>query len=118
MDAVKFIKERKRLCNMYPCCSECPARGKDRGCRLSITSEEEAEKQIELIEEWSAAHPCKTRQSVFLEQWPDTQLDREGSVIICPKQLCKGEELTKLIAECRGTNCYKCRREFWRKVVK
>ena len=106
MDAVKFIKERQRMCAIH----------KD-GC-FGCPMENDAEGIVTKVEEWSAAHPHKTRQSVFLEQWPDTQLDREGSVIICPRQLCKGEELTKLIAECRGTNCYKCRREFWRKVVR
>lgn len=72
---------------------------------------------VKNTEEWSAAHPRKTRQSVFLEQWPDTQLDKEGNVIICPKQLCKGEEFNKLMAACRGTNCYKCRREFYTQRV-
>lgn len=68
MDAVKFIKERNRLCDMYLWCSDCPARDKDRGCKLSITSEEEAEKQIELLEKWYDEHPEKTQQDVFLEQ--------------------------------------------------
>lgn len=68
MDAVKFIEERKRLCSMNPFCSECPARGKDNWCKLMIHSEEEAEKQVELIEKWSAEHTKNTQQDVFLEQ--------------------------------------------------
>lgn len=105
MDAVKFIEERRRMCKATRRYSPIMLEGilpKD------IVKE---------VEDWSAAHPRKTRQSVFLEQWPDTQLDKEGNVIICPKQLCKGEEFNKLMAACRGTNCYKCRREFWGKVV-
>ena len=120
MDAVKFIKERKRLCNMYPCCSECPARGKDRGCRLSITSEEEAEKQIELIEEWSAAHPCKTRQSVFLEQWPEAEIAKNGVVAIAPCSLLETYRKGRLEAGKCGaleTRCDDCRREFWMQEV-
>ena len=118
MDAVKFIEERSRMCKSFNKCSYgCPAWCGS--CKLETGTylECEAEKQVEIVEEWSAAHPRKTRQSVLLEQWPDTQLDKEGSVIICPKQLCKGEEFTKLITACRGTNCYKCRRKFWSKVV-
>ncbi len=100
MDAVKFIEERNRMCGT-----------------MSEVWGVDAAQIVKNTEEWSAAHPVKTRQSVFLEQWPDTQLDKEGNVIICPKQLCKGEEFNKLMAACRGTNCYKCRREFYTKGV-
>ena len=100
MDAVKFIEERNRMCGT-----------------MSEVWGVDAAQIVKNTEEWSAAHPVKTRQSVFLEQWPDTQLDKKGNVIICPKQLCRGEEFNKLIAACRGTNCYECRRKFWGKVV-
>lgn len=118
MDAVEFIKERSRMCKSFDkYCYGCPAW--DGSCKLGTGTylKCEAAKQVEIVEEWSAAHPRKTRQSVFLEQWPDTQLDKKGNVIICPKQLCRGEEFNKLIAACRGTNCYECRRKFWGKVV-
>ena len=105
MDAVKFIEERRRMCKTTRRYSPIMVEG---------ISPKDIVKEVE---EWAAAHPRKTRQSVFLEQWPDTQLDKEGNVIICPKQLCKGEEFNKLMAACRGTNCYKCRREFWMQEV-
>lgn len=115
MDAVKFIKERDRMCRFYSRasdCYQCPAKD----CECSAL-EDMDDGIVKIVEEWAAAHPRKTRQSVFLEQWPDTQLDKKGNVIICPKQLCRGEEFNKLIAACRGTNCYECRRKFWGKVV-
>lgn len=105
MDAVKFIEERRRMCK---------ATRRYSPIMLEGISPKDIVKEVE---EWAAAHPRKTRQSVFLEQWPDTQLDKKGNVIICPKQLCRGEEFNKLIAACRGTNCYECRRKFWGKVV-
>ena len=118
MNAIDFIKERNRMCKAHKQCFDgCPGWDND-SCKFSITFGCEADKQVETVKEWSAVHPRKTRQSVFLEQWPDTQLDKEGSVIICPKQLCKGEEFNKLIAACRGTNCYECRRKFWGKVMR
>lgn len=118
MDAVKFVKEYLRMCGNFSGCEECPAFMTD-FCTVNIEeqSQETAGEVVRVVEEWSAAHPRKTRQSVFLEQWPDTQLDKEGNVIICPKQLCKGEEFNKLMAACRGTNCYKCRREFYTQGV-
>lgn len=117
MDAVKFIKERDRMCRFYHHagdCYQCPA--KDCECS-ALEGMVDDDNIVTIIEEWAAEHPRKTRQSVFLEQWPDTQLDKKGNVIICPKQLCRGEEFNKLIAACRGTNCYECRRKFWGKVV-
>lgn len=105
MDAVKFVEERRRMYTL--------------GCIKKGINDynTKAEAVVAEVEAWAAAHPRKTRQSVFLEQWPDTQLDKKGNVIICPKQLCRGEEFNKLIAACRGTNCYECRRKFWGKVV-
>lgn len=117
MDAVKFIKERDRMCRFYHHagdCYQCPA--KDCECSV-LEGMVDDDNIVTIVEEWAAEHPRKTRQSVFLEQWPDTQLDKKGNVIICPKQLCRGEEFNKLIAACRGTNCYECRRKFWGKVV-
>lgn len=105
MDAVKFVEERRRMYKVT---------GKH---SPTLAEWIPATDVVKEVEEWSAAHPRKTRQSVFLEQWPDTQLDKKGNVIICPKQLCRGEEFNKLIAACRGTNCYECRRKFWGKVV-
>lgn len=105
MDAVKFVEERRRMYTL--------------GCIKKGINDynTKAEAVVAEVEAWAAAHPRKTRQSVFLEQWPDTQLDKEGNVIICPKQLCKGEEFNKLMAACRGTSCCKCRREFYTQEV-
>ena len=117
MDAIKFIKERERMCRFYKHASDCyQCHAKEYECSpLEVMVDDD--NIVTIVEEWAAEHPRKTRQSVFLEQWPDTQLDKKGNVIICPKQLCRGEEFNKLIAACRGTNCYECRRKFWGKVV-
>ena len=117
MDAVKFIEERDRMCRFYHHagdCYQCPAKDCESSALEGMVDDDNI---VTIVEEWAAEHPRKTRQSVFLEQWPDTQLDKKGNVIICPKQLCRGEEFNKLIAACRGTNCYECRRKFWGKVV-
>lgn len=84
------------------------------GCNLSITSEEEAEKQIELLEKWSAEHPKKTRQDVFLEQWPCAKVDDTGILCIYPCDLDTSEASGK---NCDGLSCSDCRREFWMKEM-
>lgn len=114
MDAVKFIEERNRMCKSFgDDCAACPANDIYR-CKFSITVGDEAAKQVELLEEWSAAHPRKTRQSVFLEQWPEAEIDCEGALVIDPCDLDK-TELEK--GACYHRSCDDCRREFWMQEV-
>lgn len=115
MDAVKFIEERKRLCEMYANCSECPANDNGGRCKFNITMGDEATKQIKLLEEWSVAHQRKTRQSVFLEQYPDAEIDSGGAIAICPTafSFAYRDDTEK----CVHVSCAKCRREFWSQEV-
>lgn len=104
MDAVKFIEEHRR---MY----------KVTGKHLPTLAEGiPAEDVVKEIEEWSAAHPRKTRQGVFLEQWPNCMIDNDGVVGICPRNIdskciCDLERFHDF----RG--CPVCRREFWMQEV-
>ena len=77
MDAVEFIKERDRMMSMM---NFAPNVGWGHG--------QSAEEIVAEVEEWSAAHPRKTRQSVFLEQWPDAPLNTMGVPFVCPLTLC------------------------------
>ena len=82
MDAVKFIEERKRMCEAHAGCPGCPAfRGVD-SCIFSVNTSASSSEQVELVEDWSIAHPRKTRQSVFLEQWTQARLDDNGCLYI------------------------------------
>lgn len=122
MDAVKFIEERNRMCKSFNRCSDgCPAW--DGSCKLETGTyiKCEADKEVKIVEEWSAAHPRKTRQSAFLEQWPEARIDKTTGVLtICPA------ELTKECRDDRGACgaysietcvCEPCRREFWMQEV-
>lgn len=107
MDAVKFVEERRRmfavtgtnpkysLFNMSTC----------------------AEDVVKEVEEWSAAHPRKTRQSVFLEQYPETILDAFGALQICPMVISAAHRDSD--GECKdpAKMCIDCRREFWMQEV-
>lgn len=117
MDAVKFIEERSRMCKSFNKCSYgCPAWGGS--CKLETGTylECEAAKQVEIVEEWSAAHPRKTRQSVFLEQWPETRIDKAGILEIFPCAVCTTLRNKR---ECCSSDfsCVDCRREFWMQEV-
>ena len=116
MDVVKFIEERNRMCASHEGnCAFCPANGDI--CLVSLQSQLCADEQVNLVEEWAAAHPRKTRQSVFLEQWPEAHIADNGVLDICP---------ANVSAEHRDEHggctpiylpCDICYREFWMKEV-
>jgi hypothetical protein len=66
MDAIKFIRERKRMCDYYKGCEGCPLEGESSFVLLSTA----AERLVEVVDSWSAAHPRKTRQDIFLGAIP------------------------------------------------
>lgn len=117
MDAIEFIKERHRLCQTYIDCFKCPAHNSNPGgCNFSTASGYEATEQIRLLEEWSAAHPPKTRQSVFLKQYPNARVDSQNIPYICPADA-YGDTVCPRNKTDGNVICYDCRREFWSKEV-
>lgn len=107
MDAVKFIEERRR---MFAVTGENP--------KYSLFNMSTcAEDVVKEVEEWSAAHPRKTRQSVFLEQYPEAELDTTGAVAICPTILSSDYRSANKRCKHPGTACSNCRREFWMQEV-
>ena len=119
MDVVNFIKEYLRMCSQPWDCEECPL-DKTSFCSAlpKERDQDEAEKIARLVEEWSAAHPRKTRQSVFLEQYPDALIASNGVLSICPAGISvnyRGEN-KRCLAD--GYPCLKCRNEFWMEEVK
>lgn len=116
MDAIKFIEERNRMCDTYKgSCAFCPANSEH--CFVGMESCLVPEAQVKIIEKWPAEHPRKTRQSVFLEQWPETQLDDTGVLSIClaiitPAHRINGGGCTQYHKKCSD-----CRREFWMQEI-
>ena len=114
MDALEFLKERKRMCNSYKGCGGCPL---ERGnCDLNTsTSDEDCKKIIAIVEQWSKEHPRKTRQSMFLEQCPEAELHIDGVLWICPKRVSVAHRNDN--SRCATITCNDCRREFWMQEV-
>lgn len=84
MEALEFLKERKRMCRSFcGSCRGCPCE-KVRCALNSLTSDDDYKRIVAAVEEWSAAHPRKTRQSVFLEQFPNARLDTNVIIDISP----------------------------------
>mgnify|MGYP000513597682 CR=1 FL=1 len=119
MDAVKFIEERNRMCKSFDDgCQMCPACNNDLCCAVGQESTLDATAQIAIVEEWSAAHPRKTRQSVFLEQWPTAKIDKSGCLDVCPYLVSATHRNQNGVCKGAGVKrCSDCRREFWMQEV-
>ena len=113
MDALEFLKERKRMCRSSGgSCKGCPCE-KVRCVINAHVSDDDYKRIVAMVEEWSAAHPRKTRQSVFLEQWPGAVINN-GVLNLTP---CNIDQSLYDIQRCNGADCSKCRREFWMQEV-
>lgn len=108
MDAVKFWNERNRMCEAHKECTGCPLEGRFCGGYIGV----DAECYVNVVEEWSNAHPRKTRKTAFLEHYPNARLDSEGIPCICPASVYGDTVCTKETENCKIL-CYDCRREFW-----
>ena len=117
MDALEFLKERRRMCDSHGDCKGCPLEG-DECIIRDMASEDTCKRIVTAVEQWSKEHPRKTRQSVFLEQWPDAIISYDGLPEVAPCKLCVGLIHGKSTGDCekRGL-CAKCRREFWMQEV-
>lgn len=113
MDTLEFLKERKRMCKSFgTSCDGCPLHGHP--CTsISSMNDGDCERLLVEVEQWSKEHPRKTRQSVFLEQWPNCQMDDDGIVGTCPRSVDKNY----ICDVNRFAGCPNCRRDFWMQEV-
>lgn len=122
MDALKFIEERNRMCDRYwqvdGDCDGCPMVNVDECNELRNMVDDAGKavgKVVEIVEKWSKEHPRKTRQDVFLEQYPNAALDKDGVLRICPSFV--GGDIPKKYKCICLTDCSACQREFWMQEV-
>lgn len=114
MYAKSFIEEKERMCKTCGSCFLCPA-WLDDGCVVSPRSGVTSEQQINIVKEWAEQYPRKTRQQVFLEQYPNARIDSDGILYACPGSVFNGVECDK--NSNHYLSCDNCRRKFWSKVV-
>lgn len=123
MDAVKFLKEAMRMCESYTNCTNCVLKRKSAAmrCHCFTTSiETEApDKLVAIIEKWSDEHPTKTRQSVFLEQYPEVAKDEYGIINIPPCVIERSRFMKIGESTCNTPKklCGQCRHEYWNEEV-
>ena len=103
MDAIKYVKAQKRMFLSG---------------NLSVTRMMEDTMDPELlvndVERWAAEHPSKTRQELFLEQYPKVTI-YHGLIGIRPCQMEDG--YTSKYCTCDSSQCVQCRKEYWLQEV-
>lgn len=96
MDAVKFFRERKRMCDHmkseYNCCNRAcpldPIRFKNNGVRSCLAAcAEFPDEATTLVEKWSEANPQKLRKHDFLKKYPNAALESDGTPVTCAMYL-------------------------------
>ncbi len=100
MEATEYIEELKRMIAATSV------------KQVYIDTATNAEECVEKVRAWAAEHPRKTRQSMFLMQWPNASM-ADGVLSIHPC-LIDTESKDSL---CGEGKCFQCRREFWMQEV-
>lgn len=109
MDAVEFLRERRRMCNAQDNCGTCP---------IGIVcddyfvnhnySQEKASGMVSTVEQWAKEHPIKTRQSEFLKHYPDARILPHGCLNACPMDVFSDADIN-----CNAQPCFECKKAFW-----
>lgn len=105
MDAVKFLDKVDRLSKRGS--TEEKMRYNDYRTARDNT------RAVKFVERWAAEHPVKTRQSVFLEQYPEAQIDNNDVLGICPAEISPSHRRDGGGCLYIRKKCPDCRREFW-----
>lgn len=123
MDAVKFIVEQARMCNSHTEdmeCESCDLNNSEYCTKLcdSLISRAGAEEAVRIVEAWAETHQAKTRQDALLKMFPNSQLDKNGALNVCPARFdanYRGESPN----ECGDLkrDCHDCRKEYWLEEV-
>lgn len=105
MDALKFFKEFKRMCNHYQksMCKGC-RREKCACCDTDFLDEMGLTELINDVEKWSKEHPQRTRLQDFLEKYPSAPTETDGTPAICCIDLGYRKEVCDPIKE----SCVDC----------
>ncbi len=111
-EKVKLIKDYARMCESKVGidCDGCELNKNKKYSSCKLFMMKEPEKAVEIIEEWSAEHPAKTRQSEFLKMFPNAKM-RDGAIIITPCEINIMNAESKMCKNFSG--CNECRLNYW-----
>lgn len=101
MVAIEFVEQLRRMDKS--------------GIRRYSVFNDSPEDVVAEVEEWAKMNPVKTRQSVFLEQWPEAEIDENGCLMLCP--ITVSADRRNRHGDCTTLKCTDCRRDFWMQEV-
>lgn len=81
--------------------------------RGQVGEPKDPEKMVAIVEQCAAEHPTKTRQSVFLELFPEAALAKDGVLTICPNTFSPVYKDERGRCKLPYAECDNCRRKFW-----
>ena len=109
MEVLELFKIRERMCKEG--CKICPVgytnNGHELGCTDFMVCYPEQFEQ--LVENWAAEHPIKSRESALKEVFPNVE-ERNGVPNVCPRIL---EGKTSRDYNCVRKTCWDCIKEYW-----
>lgn len=79
-ETTNFLNEWQRMCKTVSC-GKCGLNGDGKACKFFAQSN--PERAIEIVQEWSDAHPEKTRLSVLKEAFPNAKMTKDGLPFSC-----------------------------------
>lgn len=100
MDAVEFLDKIDRLSQIG-----------STGEKIRYTDYRTARdntRAVKFVERWDAEHPIKTRQSEFLEHYPDARISAYGCLNSCPMNVFSDTGIN-----CNAQPCFECKKAFW-----
>lgn len=112
MDALEFLRERKRICNLQKDCNGCPF-GEAKCSVSNIMPDEDYKRVIATVEQWSKEHPRKTRQSEFLKQYPEANIGENGVLRVSPCMISASHRNAHGSCATMNRDCADCREEYW-----
>lgn len=80
---------------------------------ISAQKKNDYEGMVEAAEQWAERHPAKTRQSEFLKQWPEADVDENGVLQTCPALISASHRDQTGGCATLSNKCENCRKAFW-----
>lgn len=100
------IYDYASLCASFEKCNQCVL------CKFCADQRNmfsnDIDKANEIILKWCEEHPVKTRQSEFLEMFPNVELIKGEVINICPNIID-----SQYGADCTRLTCDECRKKYW-----
>lgn len=111
MDALKYLKTLRRMCNGE--CRECEYEKRSGFDPCTVWQYDHPEEAVAIAEQWAAEHPAKTRQSEFLKLFPGAEPTKDGVLAICPNAFSPVYKDERGLCKWHYAECDNCCRKFW-----